>query len=53
MKWLLQNIRARASFAPKNPRDALWTLYGELTFSDERFLARMCDLSLRHSEIPG
>ena len=47
MKWLLQNIRARASFALKNPRYALSTLYGELTFCDERFLARMCGVSPR------
>jgi methyltransferase family protein len=37
--------------ALKNPRYALSTLYGELTFSDERFLARMCGVSPR--AIPG
>jgi hypothetical protein len=44
-------IFARASFALKNPRYALSTLYGELTFSDERFLARMYGVSPR--AIPG
>ena len=47
MQWLLQNIRVRVGFALKNPRCALSTLYGELTFSDERFLAGMCGVSPR------
>jgi hypothetical protein len=46
MQWLLQNIRVRVGFALKNPRYALSTLYGELTFSDERFLAGMCGVLL-------
>jgi hypothetical protein len=51
MKWLLKNIRGRTAYAPRNPGYALSTLYRELTFSDERFLARICGVSpltIRH-----
>jgi len=41
MKWLLQNVRRRAGFAVKNPRYALNAMFRELTFADERFLARL------------
>jgi hypothetical protein len=47
MKWLLQNVRRRAGFAIKNPRYALNAMIGELTFSDEKFLARITASSPR------
>jgi hypothetical protein len=39
MKWLLENVRRRARFAIKNPGYAFKAMVGELTFSDEEFLA--------------
>src|SRR2546429_355517 len=47
MKWLLQNVRRRAGFAIKNPRYALKAVVRELTFADERFLARLTGSSPR------
>jgi len=47
MKWLLQNVRRRAGFAIKNPRYALGVLFRELTFVDEKFLARITAVSPR------
>ena len=47
MKWLLQNVRRRAGFAIKNPRYALNAMIGELTFADEKFLARITASSPR------
>jgi methyltransferase family protein len=47
MKWLLQNVRRRAAFAIKNPRYALKAMVRELTFADERFLARLSGSSPR------
>jgi predicted O-methyltransferase YrrM len=48
MKWLFQNLRRRAKFAIKNPRYALNAMVRELTFADERFLARLTGSSTRH-----
>ena len=45
MKWLFKNMRERAAYALRNPGYAFATLYRELTFSDERFLARICGVS--------
>lgn len=45
MKWLFKNMRERAAYALRNPGYAFSTLYRELTFSDERFLARICGIS--------
>jgi hypothetical protein len=47
MKWLFQNLRRRAGFAIKNPRYALNAMIGELTFADEKFLARITASSPR------
>ena len=47
MRWLLQNVRRRAGFAIKNPRYALKAVVRELTFADERFLARLTGSSPR------
>jgi hypothetical protein len=41
MKWLLQNVRRRAGFAIKNPRCGLNAMIGELTLTDEKFLAHI------------
>jgi hypothetical protein len=45
MKWLFKNSRPRAAYALRNPGYAFSTLYRELCFSDERFLARICGVS--------
>lgn len=47
MKWLLQNVRQRATFALKNPRYALTSMYRELTLADERFLGNITSVSSR------
>lgn len=39
MKWLLQNVRKRFSFALQNPTYVATSLLRELTFADERFLS--------------
>ena len=41
VKWFFQNLGGRAAFALKNPRYATLSLLGELTHSDEKFLARI------------
>jgi len=47
MRWLLQNVRRRFGFAVKNPHYALNAMVRELTFADERFLARLSGSSPR------
>src|SRR6266550_784718 len=45
MKWLLQNFRQRLLFALRNPCYAIDSLYRELTYADEHFLASITGLS--------
>ena len=40
MRWFLQNTRKRLTFAARHPAYTLRALVRELTFADERFLAR-------------
>lgn len=47
MKWLLQDMGPRAGLAIRNPRYALNAVVRELTFADERFLARLTGSSPR------
>jgi hypothetical protein len=47
MKWLLQNLRRRVGLAIENPRYALSAMIREVTFADERFLARLSGASPR------
>jgi predicted O-methyltransferase YrrM len=47
MKWLLQNVCRRVEFAIRNPYYAVNAIVRELTFADERFLARLSGSSPR------
>jgi len=47
MKWLLQNFRARAAFALRNPGYTLKSLGRELAMKDEKFLCQITGVSAR------
>jgi predicted O-methyltransferase YrrM len=47
MRWLLQNVRQRATFALKNPRYAAGSILRELTLADEKFIAHITGVSTR------
>jgi len=47
MNWLLRNFQHRVLFALQNPRYSIHSLYRELTFADERFLASITGVPLR------
>jgi Methyltransferase domain len=47
LKWLIQNVRGRVTYALKHPGYALNALMRELTLSDERFLAQVSGVSAR------
>ena len=48
MRWLLQNVRQRMTFALRNPRYAAGSILRELTLADEKFIARITGISARH-----
>jgi predicted O-methyltransferase YrrM len=47
MRWLLQNVRQRVTFAFRNPRYAAGSILRELTLADEKFIARITGISTR------
>ena len=47
MRWLLSNTGKRLSFAAKNPRYALRSLFRDLTLADERFLSSLVGVPAR------
>jgi predicted O-methyltransferase YrrM len=47
MRWLLQNVRQRVTFALKNPGYAADSILRELTLADEKFIAHITGTSTR------